>query len=97
METIVRHRDEGEATWFLNSLVTSKATARETGGTYGISDHLVAAASNPPPHAHTDEEQDREGRRSKFYSCRGRSRSHGRCPHPLRVSSGAWCRPHRFA
>jgi quercetin dioxygenase-like cupin family protein len=57
METIARHRGESEATWFLNSLVTSKATATETGGTYGISEHLVTAASNPPPHVHTDEEE----------------------------------------
>jgi len=57
MERIVRHQDEGEATWFLNSLVTFKATAAETGGTYGISEQLVTAASNPPPHLHTDEEE----------------------------------------
>ncbi len=57
METIVRHRDQGAATWFLNSLVTTKITADETGGTYGISEHLLTAAANPPMHVQTHEEE----------------------------------------
>jgi quercetin dioxygenase-like cupin family protein len=57
MQTLVRHRDEGTATWFLNGLVTTKATNDETGGGFGIAEHLVTAASNPPVHVHTDEEE----------------------------------------
>ena len=57
METLIRHRDEGDATWFLNSLVTTKATNDETGGSFGIAEHLVTPACNPPMHVHTDEEE----------------------------------------
>lgn len=57
METIVRHRDEGDARWFLNGLVTTKATAAETGGAFTIQEHLVTAAANPPHHVHTTEEE----------------------------------------
>jgi quercetin dioxygenase-like cupin family protein len=57
VQTIVRHRDEGEATWFLNSLVTTKATHTETGGAYCLMEHLVTAAANPPMHVQTDEDE----------------------------------------
>ena len=57
METIVRHRDEGKATWFLNSLVTTKLTAAETGGIYNVTEHLMTAAANPPMHMQTAEEE----------------------------------------
>lgn len=57
METIVRHREEGQATWFLNGLMTTKANHAETGGTYCLMEHLVTAAANPPMHVQTDEEE----------------------------------------
>ena len=57
METIVRHRNEGEATWFLNALVVTKADYTETGGAYYLMEHLFTAASNPPTHIHVDEEE----------------------------------------
>lgn len=57
METIVRHRDEGTATWFLNSLVSTKADRRETGGAYALTEHLVTPAANPPMHVHATEEE----------------------------------------
>lgn len=57
METIVRHRDEGPATWFLNGLVTTKASAAETSGAYALVDTLVSAAGNAPRHLHLDEEE----------------------------------------
>ncbi|HEU5085725.1 MAG TPA: cupin domain-containing protein [Acidimicrobiales bacterium] len=57
METIIRHRDEGQLTWFLNSLVATKATAAETGGRYALSEHLLTADSDPPPHVHLDEDE----------------------------------------
>jgi quercetin dioxygenase-like cupin family protein len=55
--TIVRHHDQGDATWFLNSLVTTKATHAETGGAYRLMEHLLTAAANPPMHVQTDEEE----------------------------------------
>lgn len=57
MEAVVRERDEGEATWFVNGLVVTKATKAETAGAYTLAEHLVTAASNPPLHVHTDEEE----------------------------------------
>lgn len=57
MKTIVRHRDEGPATWFLNALVETKADYAETGGAYYLMEHLFTAASNPPVHIHCDEEE----------------------------------------
>jgi quercetin dioxygenase-like cupin family protein len=57
MQTIVRHRDEGTATWFLNSLVSTKADLAETGGAYALMEHLLTPAANPPMHVHHHEEE----------------------------------------
>lgn len=57
METIVRHRDEGTATWFLNSLVSTKADLGETRGAYALMEHLLTPAADPPMHVHGDEEE----------------------------------------
>jgi quercetin dioxygenase-like cupin family protein len=56
-ETIVRQRDEGQATWFLNGLMLTKASVAETGGAYCMMEHRMTAASNPPPHIHNNEEE----------------------------------------
>ena len=57
METIVRHRDEGSPTWFLNGLMTTKAEPEETGGAYCLMEQLLTPACNPPMHVHRDEEE----------------------------------------
>lgn len=57
MQTIVRHRDEGTATWFLNSLVSTKADLADTGGAYALMEHLLTPAANPPMHVNADEEE----------------------------------------
>jgi quercetin dioxygenase-like cupin family protein len=57
MDTIVRHTDQGDATWFLNGLMTTKASSTETGGSYSLTEHVVTSASNPPMHIQTDEEE----------------------------------------
>jgi len=57
MKTIVRHRDQGEGTWFLNGLMITKADATETGGAYCLMEHLLTAAANPPVHVQSDEEE----------------------------------------
>ncbi|MFL6206716.1 MAG: cupin domain-containing protein [Acidimicrobiales bacterium] len=55
--TLIRGRDEGEATWFFNALTTSVASTEETGGAYSLTEHLVTSASNPPMHVQVDEEE----------------------------------------
>ncbi len=55
--TIIRARDEGEPTWFFNALMTTVASTAETGGVYSLTEHLVTAASNPPLHVQTDEDE----------------------------------------
>lgn len=57
METIVRHRDQGTATWFLNSLVTTKVETAETAGAYCLMEHLLTPDADPPRHVHADEEE----------------------------------------
>src|SRR6186997_158709 len=55
--TLVRRADEGEATYFFNALMTTKATMAETGGAYSLTEHLLTAASNPPLHVQVDEDE----------------------------------------
>jgi mannose-6-phosphate isomerase-like protein (cupin superfamily) len=55
--TLLRGPDDGKATWFFNALMTTKATMSETGGAYSLTEHLMTAASNPPTHVQTDEEE----------------------------------------
>jgi quercetin dioxygenase-like cupin family protein len=55
--SLVRGPDEGDATWFFNALMTTKASTAETGGAYSLTEHLVTAASNPPLHVQTDEDE----------------------------------------
>lgn len=57
MPTIVRHDGEGEAIWMLNSLVTIKATADETGGAYSFCEQEVTPDGNPPTHVHRDADE----------------------------------------
>ena len=57
MDTIVKHRDEGELTWFLNSLVATKAGFGDTAGAYCVMEHLLTPAANPPRHVHEDEDE----------------------------------------
>ena len=55
--TLIRGRDEGEATWFFNALMTTVASTTETGGAYSLTEHLVTAASNPPMHVQVEEDE----------------------------------------
>jgi mannose-6-phosphate isomerase-like protein (cupin superfamily) len=55
--TLIRGRDEGDATWFINALMTSKASMAETAGAYSLTEHVVTAASNPPMHIQGDEDE----------------------------------------
>ena len=55
--TTIRTGDQGEATWFFNALMTTKATMAETAGAYSLTEHLVTAASDPPKHVQVDEDE----------------------------------------
>ncbi len=55
--TLIRNRDDGQATWFFNALLTTKAAMSETAGAYSLTEHLVTAASNPPMHVQVDEDE----------------------------------------
>jgi quercetin dioxygenase-like cupin family protein len=55
--TIIRGSGEGQATWFFNALMTTVASTAETAGAYSLTEHLVTAASNPPMHVQTDEDE----------------------------------------
>jgi mannose-6-phosphate isomerase-like protein (cupin superfamily) len=56
-KTVIRGSDEGQATWFFNALMTTKASMSETGGAYSLTEHLVTAASDPPLHVQVDEDE----------------------------------------
>ncbi len=49
--------DEGEATWFLGTRMTVKATAQTTGGTFGLIEVQLAAGFSPPMHIHHQEDE----------------------------------------
>ena len=55
--TLIRGSGEGEATWFFNALMMTKASMSETGSAYSLTEHLVTAASNPPMHVQVDEDE----------------------------------------
>jgi quercetin dioxygenase-like cupin family protein len=55
--TMIRGRDDGQATWFFNALMTTVASTAETGGAYSLTEHLVTAASNPPMHVQVEEDE----------------------------------------
>ena len=49
--------DEGEATWFLGTHMTVKATAERTNGSFGLIDVRLAAGFSPPMHIHHQEDE----------------------------------------
>jgi quercetin dioxygenase-like cupin family protein len=54
---IVRRPGEGDAIWFLNSRMTVKATGRETGGGFGLTETVVPPGFSPPTHIHHREDE----------------------------------------
>src|SRR5215470_1555685 len=48
---------EGLAVWFLGNHMTIKATARSTGGAFGLVESLVAPGFSPPLHVHHREDE----------------------------------------
>jgi quercetin dioxygenase-like cupin family protein len=49
--------DEGPAFWFLNNLVTIKATTESTAGAYSLNHHLLAPTASTPYHLHKNEDE----------------------------------------
>ena len=57
MRPYVRRDGEGEAWWFLGSLVTAKATGAETGGRLTVVEFVNPPGFAPPLHRHLDEDE----------------------------------------
>jgi quercetin dioxygenase-like cupin family protein len=53
----VRAADEGDALWFLGSLVTVKAGGRDTGGRLTVVEFVNPPGFAPPLHRHLDEDE----------------------------------------
>ena len=49
--------DDGEATWFMGTRMTVKATAQSTGGSFGLLEVRLAAGFSPPLHIHHHEDE----------------------------------------
>jgi quercetin dioxygenase-like cupin family protein len=54
---IARHAGEGQALWFLGSLVTIKASGEDTGGRMAVIEHLSPRGSGSPLHVHRNEDE----------------------------------------
>ena len=50
-------REEGQAVWFLGTLVIMKATGEQTGGAFGLIDNLMPAGFASPYHMHRNEDE----------------------------------------
>src|SRR3954452_6420843 len=53
----LRREGEGEALWFLGSLVTVKATGADTGGRLTVVEFLNPPGFAPPLHRHLEEDE----------------------------------------
>ena len=62
--------NEGDAIWFLDTLTFVKATSKQTGGSYGLIEQLIAAGFESPYHMHHNEDESfllREGTATFIY------------------------------
>jgi quercetin dioxygenase-like cupin family protein len=50
-------REEGQALWFLSTLVIVKATGEQTGAAFGLIDNLMPAGFASPYHMHRNEDE----------------------------------------
>jgi quercetin dioxygenase-like cupin family protein len=57
VEPIALHRDEGEALWFLGSLVMVRSSAGTTGGQVAVLEHQSPPGSGSPLHVHSREDE----------------------------------------
>lgn len=56
-EAVVRGREDGSATWVLNSLVMDRVTADETDGAFSITEHHAHPSYQTPYHRHRGEDE----------------------------------------
>ena len=49
--------EEGQAVWFLGTLVIMKATGEQTGGAFGLIDNLMPGGFASPYHMHRNEDE----------------------------------------
>src|SRR5215207_6552059 len=49
--------EEGQAVWFLGTLVIMKATGEQTGGAFGLLDNVLPAGFASPYHVHRNEDE----------------------------------------
>jgi quercetin dioxygenase-like cupin family protein len=57
LKPVALRHDEGEALWFLGTLVTIKASGATTGGRFAIIDHLAPKGAGSPLHVHRREDE----------------------------------------
>jgi quercetin dioxygenase-like cupin family protein len=57
IDPIALRSGEGEALWFLGSLVTVKASAETTGGRVAVIEHLAPQGAGSPLHRHQREDE----------------------------------------
>ena len=50
-------KDEGQAIWFLNTLVFMKATGKQTGGAFGLMEEICPVGTGSPYHMHHNEDE----------------------------------------
>ena len=50
-------REEGQAVWFLGTLVVVKATGEQTGGAFGLIENVLPSGLASPYHAHRNEDE----------------------------------------
>jgi quercetin dioxygenase-like cupin family protein len=50
-------REEGQAVWFLGTLVIVKATDEQTGGAFGLIDNVLPVGFSSPYHVHRNEDE----------------------------------------
>src|SRR5918997_7138543 len=50
-------KEEGQAVWFLGTLVIVKATGEQTGGAFGLIDNMMPAGFASPYHMHRNEDE----------------------------------------
>ena len=87
-------REEGQAVWFLGALLVVKATGEQTGGVFGLIDHLLPEGWASPYHVHRNEGE-------SFYVVEGEMTFYVG-EERIRAGAGAWVYgprgvPHGFA
>lgn len=50
-------KEEGQAVWFLGTLVIIKATSEQIGGAFGLIDNVLPAGFASPYHLHRNEDE----------------------------------------